>query len=121
METIDFQGTCDEALKNVKMQPWFPFKTGNLKFKATSGQMVKSNQYLIKIDGSIAPYAEYLEEGTEAHNIPGAFGRALPFGTFGRFNGKFHPGSKKHMGFIKNKMIPVIIFTFLNKYGGFVK
>jgi hypothetical protein len=31
-------------------------------------------------------------EGTPPHDIPGAFGRDLPFGIGGRFNGKFHPG-----------------------------
>lgn len=43
------------------------------------------------------PLALWVEEPTQPHNIPGAFGYPPPFGTFGRFDGKFHPGTKgKH-------------------------
>lgn len=43
------------------------------------------------------PLALWVEEPTQAHNIPGAFGYPPPFGTLGRFAGKFHPGTKgKH-------------------------
>lgn len=37
-------------------------------------------------------YAKWQFEGAPAHNIPHAFGYMLPFGTSGRFGGKFHPG-----------------------------
>ena len=39
-------------------------------------------------------YALYVELGTKPHDIPGAFGYALPFGIGGRFDGKFHPGTR---------------------------
>jgi hypothetical protein len=37
-----------------------------------------------------------MELGTEAHDIPNAFGWGPTFGIGGRFNGKFHPGTKKN-------------------------
>lgn len=41
------------------------------------------------------PFVEY---DTRAHNIPHAWGRPYPFGTSGRFDGYFHPGTRgKHM------------------------
>ena len=78
------------------------------------------NTYLIKFSGSIAPYVEYLEEGTGAHDIPRAFGRPLPFGIGGKFNGMFHPGSTKHRGFIKDKSVGAIIDFITRRYGGVV-
>jgi len=40
------------------------------------------------------PKLEWVQDGTAAHNIPGAFGIPPPFGTSGRFDGRFHPGTK---------------------------
>ena len=77
--------------------------------------------FRIHFDSSVAPYIQYLEEGTHPHNIPRAFGRPLPFGTFGRFNGKFHPGSRKHQGFIKDKAVGAIIDYITSKYEGQVE
>ena len=91
----------DTILGNIKHQTFFPFKSGNLRFNATSGQLIDQDTYLIRIDGNIASYAQFLEEGTSPHDIPGAFGRPEPFGIGGRFNGFFHPGSKKHKGFVE--------------------
>ena len=107
-----------EVTHLIKRASWFPYKTGKLKFEATQGAMQTSTIFRIHFDGSIAPYVQYLEEGTEPHNIPRAFGRPLPFGTSGRFNGKFHPGSKKHKGFISDKSVNAIVEYISAKYEG---
>ena len=107
-----------EVTTLIKRASWFPYKTGKLKFEATSGAMYNDTTFRIHFDSSIAPYVEYLEEGTEPHDIPGAFGRPLPFGIGGRFNGKFHPGSKKHQGFISQKSVGAIVNYIVTKYNG---
>lgn len=111
----------ENVTRLIKESTFFPYKTGNLKFNATSGMPIDANTYVIHFDSTVAPYVEYLEEGTKEHNIPGAFGYDLPFGTSGRFNGKFHPGSTKHKGFIKEKCVKAIIDYFANKYNGVVE
>lgn len=118
MATINIEKLGEDVLYLIKSQPWFPYKTGKLKFQATSGQMVNDNTYCIHFDSTIAPYVEALEEGSKPHDIPGAFGKALPFGIGGRFDGKFHPGSTKHQGFISNKSVSTIIDYITSKYGG---
>ena len=110
-----------EVTNLIKRQSWFPYKTGNLKFNATQGAMYDAQTFRIHFDSSVAPYVEYLEEGTGPHDIPGAFGRPLPFGIGGRFDGKFHPGSHKHEGFIKNKCVGAIIEYITQKYEGQVE
>lgn len=111
----------DEVLNVIKRASWFPYKSGKLKFEATSGRMIDDTTFRIKFDSTVAPYVEYLEEGTEPHDIPRAFGRPLPFGIGGRFNGKFHPGSHKHEGFIKNKSVNAIVNYISTIYGGKVE
>lgn len=39
-------------------------------------------------------YSLVVHNGSVAHDIPGAFGIPAPFGIGGRFDGKFHPGTK---------------------------
>lgn len=115
----------------IKNASWFPFKSGKLKFNATSGMMISYDTYRIHFNTEIAPYIEYLEEGTGPHDIPHAFGygsiyedrpnpytHQIPFGVGGRFDGKFHPGSQKHVGFIKNKAVGSIVNYIATKYGG---
>ena len=110
-----------EVTERIKRASWFPYKSGNLKFNATQGAMYTATTFRIHFDSSVAPYVEYLEEGTDPHDIPGAFGRRLPFGLGGRFNGKFHPGSKKHQGFISEKCVQEIVNYISNKYEGQVE
>lgn len=110
----------DTVTHLIKNASWFPFKSGRLKFHATSGRMVGMDTYRIQFSGTIAPYVEYLEEGTAPHDIPRAFGRSLPFGIGGRFDGKFHPGSTKHKGFIKDKAVNTIVNFIVTRYGGTV-
>ena len=102
----------------IKSASWFPYKTGRLKYHATSGQMYLDNVYRIHFSGSVAPYVQYLEEGTSPHDIPRAFGKPLPFGIGGRFDGKFHPGSKKHQGFISQKAVGAIVDYIAERYEG---
>lgn len=105
----------------IKKQPWFPFFTGNLKYQATSGKMSGKDTYVITFDSKIAPYVAALEEGSGPHDIPGAFGRSFPFGLGGRFDGKFHPGSNKHKGFISDKSVNTIVKYICAKYNGEIK
>lgn len=113
---LEKQGNLITAM--IKNSSWFPYKTGKLKFHATSGMMYDSTTYRIHFDSTIAPYVEYLEEGTSPHDIPGAFGRPLPFGIGGRFDGKFHPGSTKHVGFIKEKAVGTIVNYISTAFNG---
>lgn len=129
---MDLRYDGNEILRNIKSAYFFPYKTGHLRDDATSGDMFNSTTYLIKFDGDVAPYIEYLEEGTKPHDIPFAFigkgnwkwwypfGDGVPFlfGMGGRFNGKFHPGSTKHKNFIKDKTIDMILMYFITKYKG---
>ena len=108
-----------KCLFAIKSASWFPYKTGNLKFSATRGEVYNAHTFVITFDSVVAPYIPYLEEGTNPHDIPRAFGRPLPFGIGGRFNGKFNHGSTKHQGFIKNKSVQTIINLITEQYGGF--
>lgn len=106
------------CLAEIKNASYFPYKSGRLRDLATSGTMFTDTCYRIKFNSAIAPYVEYLEEGTRPHDIPRAFGKPLPFGIGGRFDGKFHPGSMKHKGFIKDKAVPAIVDFICVRYKG---
>lgn len=121
MEVFNLEQVGNELTSMIKKESWFPYKTGNLKFNATQGAMYSDNIYRIHFDSSIAPYVEYLEEGTRPHDIPCAFGKPLPFGIGGRFDGKFHPGSTKHKGFISNKAVNTIVDYIAQRYNGQVE
>lgn len=120
MANIDVFGIGTDCLTRIKAAPWFPHKTGTLRDQATRGSVLTSvnKTYVITFDSIVAPYIEYLELGTRPHDIPGAFGRPLPFGVGGRFNGKFHPGSTKHQGFISQKCVGTIIDYIKMRYKG---
>ena len=115
---IQLEQIGENCLEYIKGQPWFPYKTGKLKYEATRGNLINSNTYVITFDSTVAPYIPCLEEGTKPHDIPCAFGREYPFGIGGRFDGKFHPGSIKHKGFIKDKSVNAIISYITSKYDG---
>lgn len=121
MANFNLEVLGNQVTDLIKRQPWFPYKSGNLKFNATKGAMFDSTTYRIHFDSSVAEYIPYLEEGTDPHDIPRAFGRPLPFGIGGRFDGKFHPGSKKHVGFIKDKSVQTIVWYIQSIYGGKVE
>ena len=122
----------NNILTTIKGSSYFPYHTGHLRDVATKGDMFNNKTYWIKFDGGIAPYVEYLEEGTTAHDIFNAFGFALgnnpkgkivseTFGYGGRFDGFFHPGSTKHYHFIQDKVIDTILMYFVMKYNGEVR
>jgi len=129
---MDLELAGEKVLRKIKSASWFPYKDGHLRDEATSGQLIDPNTYVITFDTEVAPYIEYLEEGTKEHDIPFAFvGKGnfvwwypykdgVPFlmGMGGRFNGKFHPGSTKHKGFISEKSVNAIKEFFINNYGG---
>lgn len=108
----------ENCLERIKRASWFPVRSGWLRNHATMGGMITKDTYCITFDSQIAPYIPFLEEGTKPHDIPGAFGKEFPFGIGGRFDGKFHPGSTKHKGFISNKSVNAIIDYIKTKYNG---
>ena len=133
---MDLRYDGNDVLRTIKSAAYFPYKTGHLRDDATSGDMINSNTYLIKFNGGSlpegAPYLQFLEEGTDPHDIFNAFGFALgnnpkgiiiseTFGYGGRFNGFFHPGSTKHYHFIQDKVIDTILMYFVVKYNGEVR
>jgi hypothetical protein len=56
------------ALEAIKTNPTFPYKTGNLKFNATSVSFLGENQFTIVFDETIAPYIKYLENEEGRYN-----------------------------------------------------
>ena len=127
MKSFNLESLGNEVTDLIKRQPWFPYDKGTLKFHATKGALLDSTTYRIHFDSSVlvamtgSDYLSALEEGTDPHDIPHAFGRPLPFGIGGRFDGKFHPGSKKHVGFIKDKSVGAIVQYIQSVYGGRVE
>ena len=110
-----------DVLRTIKSASYFPYKTGVLR-DDTWGDMISNSTFKIEFNHKgQSPYVQYLEEGTTAHDIPGAFGKPLPFGIGGRFDGKFHPGSTKHYHFIQDKVIDTILMYFVVKYNGEVR
>ena len=121
----------EKCLAQTKQDSAFPFRSGRLKNNATNGFLVDSNTYCINFNSTIAPYVVYLQEGTGPHDIPFAFvGKGnwawwhpykdgVPFlmGMGGRFNGKFHPGSTKHKGFI-DKIVLNLTRFISSEYNG---
>ena len=109
----------NSAMRQIKASAWFPLKTGKLRDSAVYQtpviSMFGASVSTITFDSAVAPYIPYLQEGTSPHDIPHAFGRPLPFGIGGRFEGKFHPGSHKHDGFISNKSTYLAYQVILNK------
>lgn len=136
MARFDLQNEGIQILTMIKNSSFFPYKTGKLKFHATFGTMWTPTCYRIHFDSTVAPYVEYLEEGTGPHNIPNAFGFASPgrkvrlkngqikyipipnFGIGGRFNGMFHPGSTIHKDFIKRDCVNAIVDYISQRWNG---
>lgn len=105
-----------QIVKNIKRSKWFPFDTGNLKHNGVKGKMKNSRNFWIKYDSQRVKYIPFLENGTLPHDIPRAFGRPLPFGIGGRFEGKFHPGSFKHADFISENSIQEVLRFYVRNY-----
>lgn len=110
----------------IKNDPRLPHRKGKLEKSIFTKVKSYYKTQEIKISiGNKVPYAQYLEEGTTAHDIPHAFGygsiykerpnpytHVPPYGVGGRFSGKWHPGSTKHKGFIET----VVIYNCLSYY-----
>jgi hypothetical protein len=94
-----------------------PLASGNLRDNAIYEQVLPSLKGFSAaaevFDVSVAKYIPFLEEGTNPHDIPRAFGYAWPFGIGGRFAGFFHPGSRKRVGFISRDAYYVMYQTAL--------
>lgn len=113
----------DEVTFLIKNASWFPYKSGRLKFNATQGGMFNSITYRIHFSSAVAPYVEYLEEGTGPHDIFPTTRKFLKFQVNGQtvFAKKVHhPGSTKHKGFISEKCVEAIVNYIADKYGGTV-
>ena len=129
--------TRDINDKMIK-QGFFPYRTGNLRNWTKAERMSDTMKngvvwecVRIHFNGEEVPYLDFLEHGTEPHNIPHAFGfgtiypdrvnpytHKIPFGVGGRFNGMFHPGSHKHDGFISEKCVQFVIKEICREYNG---
>lgn len=132
---MDLYKAGENIVREIKRASWYPYASGNLRDHATKGELVDDNTYCITFDTTVAPYITCLEEGTQPHDIPFAFvgkgnwvwwypydnGIPFLFGMGGRFNGKFHPGSLKHKGFISDKSVNAVIDYFVRKYNGVVE
>lgn len=92
---------CFLSEKEIKGANFLPVDTGYMRDSAIYSEPAPNGGRMITFDVFKAPYINYLEYGTMPHDIPKAFGYALPFGIGGRFSGFFHPGSKKDVGFIE--------------------
>lgn len=129
-KAFDLKRDCDEIVAQVKSASWFPFKTGNLKNNATSGTSIDDKTYLIKFDGQIAPYIKQLEEGRtrkkyiSTQSISRTVrGIGVPFhydaSGVQSSSAAFKVG--KHIGFISDKTISLILDYFVIKYKGEIK
>lgn len=106
---VNLQMLGDNCLMRIKRASWFPYKTGKLKFHATSGSLVDPYTYKIHFSGTIAPYIEYLEKGTQPS-----------FRISKNGNMFYHSGSGKHVGFISNKCVHSIVNYIAARYKGTV-
>ena len=107
-----------------------PYDTGHLARAAYFKRNYGDNLCILTINCQRnqmgAPYAIPLNTGSVPHDIPNSFGWGYEYGIGGRFDGKFHPGSKKHIGFFDNADDPnsILGYTlnyFVKHYGGVIK
>lgn len=105
---ILFDEFAKEVFKDIVNAPWFPFRTGNLKWNATR-QFILDTAFAIDFNPNKAHYIDFLEYGTKPHLIPNAFGRGITVK---------HPGSRKHVDFIQKKSVDRAIQTIIEITGG---
>lgn len=128
--SYNFKRDCRNILKHIKTPRQrggcMPYDTGHLARNATMGRFAGDDKFTLTIVTAKnrvgAPYAVYLNEGSKSHNIPNAFGRGMNYGLRGRFDGKFHPGSHKHVGFYdnasdENSILGYTLGYFVKHYG----
>ena len=141
--SYNFKRDCRNILRHIKTPKQrggcMPYDTGHLATFGCSGFFPSDNEFIFTMNtgtpykhgkqgGSIncAMYAYYLNVGTGPHDIPNSFGGGPKSGVGGRFDGKFHPGSKKHVGFYDNaddtnSILGYTINYFVRHYGAEVK
>ena len=68
--------------------------SGRLRAAIVKRNIKVGDEFGCKVGTDTVPYALWHHEGTEPHDIPNAFGWGPTFGIGGRFDGKFHPGTK---------------------------
>lgn len=130
----NFKRDCRNILKHVKTPKQrggcMPYDTGHLARMATMGKFTGDDRFTLTIvtakNRTGAPYAVPLNTGSKPHDIPNAFGWGMEYGIGGRYSGKFHPGSSKHVGYFDNVNDPnsVLGYTldyFVKKYGAEIK
>lgn len=133
-KVFDLEKDGDEIVEKIKNAAWLPYKTGNLKNNAISGQTVLSNEvYWIRFDSQIAPYIQVLEEGRERKTKKETNSIYKMGTTMNRIGVPFHYGSEtqeitsspvrfgRHMGFISDKTINLILDYFVIKYNGEIR
>lgn len=126
-KTLDMQMLGEYVLASIKTSGYVPVDRGILRDSGIRGYLMTKDNVAIKIGvGEASKYVAFLQEGTMPHDIPNAFGLGeikpnpytgeFPFGVGGKFNGKFHPGQKKHVGFV-DKLFGVAIDATINFIG----
>jgi hypothetical protein len=123
MTKFDLQFEGMQILTMIKNSSFFPYKSGNLKFHATIGTMHTPTCYRIHFDSTIAPYVEYLEEGTGPHDIFPVTRKMLKFEVNGKTvfaRNVHHPGSTKHKDFIKRDCVNAIVNYISTRWNGLV-
>lgn len=118
---IDGQGIVDLAdlvLGRIKNAPWFPYDTGHLKNDSTIVEYFPNgiNGFSIVFDANEDPsyganYIPFLEYGTNPHFIH----------FVNRGFSIYHPGSNKHVGFIRVKSYGLALKTIAETLGGTTK
>lgn len=78
-----------------------PRRTGCLEDSIVKRFESAGDEMMVRIVSDTSPcspehksYSLFVHEGTVPHDIPNAFGWGPEFGIGGRFDGRFHPGTK---------------------------
>jgi hypothetical protein len=131
MKTLNITQDANIIGSAIKGDPRLPYKKGKLQrnIKTKVKSYYKTKEIKVNLNGDRVPYAKFLEEGTAPHDIPHAFGYGSiyppkpnpythqePYGVGGRFNGKWHPGSTKHKGFIETIFIYNCLSYYVHNY-----
>ena len=93
------------VLNSIKRANFMPIDKGTLRDKAIYAEAT-SEGFNIVFNGDILKsitgvnYLPFLEEGTKPHIIGNAFGKGIVV---------WHPGSRKHQGFIEDKSVNLVM------------
>lgn len=101
-------------IKNELRQADIPEDTGLMKAYIVSRVQRAPQGINILLNNDIVSYNDL---GTRPHDIPNAFGYGHDFGIGGRFDGFFHPGSTKNVGFVDRVIVSKILSYYVRKGG----